>query len=74
MCKMSGMTLSNSSGIAVYLPYLEYDQKHLSYAHSSRTQKGNELRGETQEGRVGKWVFILVLSTVRGKPFHFLSW
>lgn len=66
LCKMSGMVLSRSSGIAMYLPHLEYDQKHFSYTHSYRTQKGNELlRGKINEVRVEKWFFILALSAIR---------
>ena len=62
MYRMSGMVLSCSSGIAMYLPHLEYDQKHLSYTHSDRTQKGNELlQGKINEVRIEKWFFILVL-------------
>ena len=42
-CKMSGMFLSCSSGLAKYLPRLEYNQKRLRSTHSSRTQRGDEL-------------------------------
>lgn len=66
MSKMSAMVLSHSSGTVMYLPQLEYDQKYLSYIHSSRTWKGNELLQERiNEVRVEKWFFILVLSAVR---------
>lgn len=66
MCKARGMASSHSSGIAMHLPHLEYDQKHLGCAHSNRIPKGNELLLEgIDEVRAEKWFFILVLSAIR---------